>query len=147
MSKGSIILRRRKDIFFGVFGGIIIYIPLVFNEYVLCITSGYRDFLVFSFLSYSIGILISIATILIKSEAPKNTGFRAIVMLISLFIVSVINVYIGTLFYIDNLLGIQENEFSGAVRAISSLFYIIAIIITCIITTIVFAFIKKLKAG
>ena len=135
----------KKDILFGLLGGVTLYIPLLFTNYLVYIPVLDEKFGFYFLISLLIGGGIAISTLSIKNKAAKHASIRSLVMFISLFCTLAFNGRIGTILFLDKILGVPSSEATGRVAGLVMAFFLISILGICMITSIAMAVVGLLK--
>lgn len=136
---------RKKDMIFGIIGGIVLYLPLIFSNYLVYFPVLDERFELWFMVSVLIGGAIAVASITLKNNSAKYAFIRTIILLVSYYCTIVFNGCIGTLLFIDSIFGIQDSEATGRVAGLSMVFFEIGVFGICIVTNVVMAIISLVR--
>lgn len=135
----------KKDITYGILGGVGLYLPLIFTSYLLYLPVFDKMLDVWFLISVLIGGTFSVFTIIFKNHSVKHAFIRTLILFVSNFFTTAFNGGIGTIRLLDKLLGIENSEATSRAAGLAMVLFLIGVLGICIVTNVVIAIINLIR--
>lgn len=129
--------RYRQRCFYGVIGGLGIYIVEFICSILPYIKISDLLFKIWLITSISLGVIISVFVILYKKTSLSEMIFRFGVMIASYLIIGIVNGYVGIRKFLYDILEVDISSSRDNVSGMLTLTFLISIISICIVVMIV----------